>query len=399
MPHPRISSRIAAIAESATLKVDAKAKALIAQGKPVITYAAGEPDFPTPDHIVEAAVKAARDPKNHRYTQAVGLPELREAIVQKTLIDSGTKVDASQVIVTNGGKQAVYQSFAVIVDKGDEVLVPAPYWTTYPEAIKLAGGKQVDVFAGSDQNYKVTPAQLEAKYTDRTKALLLCSPSNPTGAVYSKEEITAIGKWVLSKEDLWVVTDEIYQNLVYDGGKAYSITEVVPELADRTIMVNGLAKTYAMTGWRLGWMVAPADAAKAAANLQSHRTSNVSNISQRAAIAALTGDQEPVKKMREAFDRRRKIAVAELSKINGMVTPTPEGAFYVYPDVTGLFGKEIRGRKFNSSLELADFVLEEAEVAVVPGEAFGPSGFFRLSYALSDEQLLEGIQRLQKLFS
>jgi aspartate aminotransferase len=399
MPHPRISSRIAAIAESATLKVDAKAKALIAQGKPVITYAAGEPDFPTPDHIVEAAVKAARDPKNHRYTQAVGLPELREAIVQKTLQDSGTKVDASQVIVTNGGKQAVYQSFAVIVDKGDEVLVPAPYWTTYPEAIKLAGGKQVDVFAGSDQNYKVTPAQLEAKYTDRTKALLLCSPSNPTGAVYSKEEITAIGKWVLSKEDLWVVTDEIYQNLVYDGGKAYSITEVVPELADRTIMVNGLAKTYAMTGWRLGWMVAPADAAKAAANLQSHLTSNVSNISQRAAIAALTGDQEPVKKMREAFDRRRKIAVAELSKINGMVTPTPEGAFYVYPDVTGLFGKEIRGRKFNSSLELADFVLEEAEVAVVPGEAFGPSGFFRLSYALSDEQLLEGIQRLQKLFS
>ena len=399
MPHPRISSRIAAIAESATLKVDAKAKALIAQGKPVITYAAGEPDFPTPDHIVEAAVKAARDPKNHRYTQAVGLPELREAIVQKTLQDSGTKVDASQVIVTNGGKQAVYQSFAVIVDKGDEVLVPAPYWTTYPEAIKLAGGKQVDVFAGSDQNYKVTPAQLEAKYTDRTKALLLCSPSNPTGAVYSKEEITAIGKWVLSKEDLWVVTDEIYQNLVYDGGKAYSITEVVPELADRTIMVNGLAKTYAMTGWRLGWMIAPADAAKAAANLQSHLTSNVSNISQRAGIAALTGDQEPVKKMREAFDRRRKIAVAELSKINGMVTPTPEGAFYVYPDVTGLFGKEIRGRKFNSSLELADFVLEEAEVAVVPGEAFGPSGFFRLSYALSDEQLLEGIQRLQKLFS
>ncbi|MEY3335897.1 MAG: hypothetical protein RL566_820 [Actinomycetota bacterium] len=399
MPHPRISSRIAAIAESATLKVDAKAKALIAQGKPVITYAAGEPDFPTPDHIVEAAVKAARDPKNHRYTQAVGLPELREAIAQKTLIDSGTKVDASQVIVTNGGKQAVYQSFAVIVDKGDEVLVPAPYWTTYPEAIKLAGGKQVDVFAGSDQNYKVTPAQLEAKYTDRTKALLLCSPSNPTGAVYSKEEITAIGKWVLSKEDLWIVTDEIYQNLVYDGGKAYSITEVVPELADRTIMVNGLAKTYAMTGWRLGWMIAPADAAKAAANLQSHLTSNVSNISQRAAIAALTGDQEPVKKMREAFDRRRKIAVAELSKINGMVTPTPEGAFYVYPDVTGLFGKEIRGRKFSSSLELADFVLEEAEVAVVPGEAFGPSGFFRLSYALSDEQLLEGIQRLQKLFS
>lgn len=399
MPEARISSRIAAIAESATLKVDAKAKALIAQGRPVITFAAGEPDFPTPEHIVEAAVVAARDPKNHRYTQAVGLPELREAIVEKTLRDSGTKVNASQVIVTNGGKQAVYQSFAVVVDQGDEVLVPAPYWTTYPEAIKLAGGRQIDVFAGSDQGYKVTPEQLEAHYTDKTKALLLCSPSNPTGAVYSKAELTAIGQWVLSKKNLWVITDEIYQNLVYDGIKAYSITEVIPELADRTIMINGLAKSYAMTGWRLGWMIAPADAAKAAANLQSHLTSNVSNISQRAGIAALTGDQTPVSKMREAFDRRRKIAVAELSKIEGMTTPTPEGAFYVYPDVTGLFGKEFSGRKFQTSLELADFVLEKAEVALVPGEAFGPSGFFRLSYALSDEQLLEGIQRLQKIFS
>jgi aspartate aminotransferase len=399
MSSQRISSRIAAIAESATLKVDSKAKALIAQGKNVITYAAGEPDFPTPDHIVEAASRAVRDPKNHRYTPAVGLPEMREAIVQKTLQDSGTKVEASQVIVTNGGKQAVYQAFAVIVDQGDEVLVPAPYWTTYPEAIKLAGGKQVDVFAGSDQGYKVTVEQLEAHYTERTKALLLCSPSNPTGAVYTKEEIEAIGKWVASKENLWVITDEIYQNLVYDGMKAYSITEVVPEIQDRTIMVNGVAKSYAMTGWRLGWMIAPADAAKAAANLQSHLTSNVSNISQRAAIEALTGDQEPVKRMLEAFDRRRKVAVAELNKIPGIVTPTPQGAFYVYSDVTGLFGKDFGGRSFGSSLELADFVLDEAEVALVPGEAFGPSGYFRMSYALGDDQLLEGIQRLQKLFS
>ncbi|HEY7853891.1 MAG TPA: pyridoxal phosphate-dependent aminotransferase, partial [Aquiluna sp.] len=305
MSQSRISSRIAAIAESATLKVDSKAKALIAQGRPVISYAAGEPDFPTPQHIVEAAEKAVVDPKNHRYTMAVGLPEMREAIVEKTRQDSGTEVKASQVIVTNGGKQAVYQSFAVIIDQGDEVLVPAPYWTTYPEAIKLAGGKQVDVFAGSDQGYKVTVDQLEAHYTDKTKALLLCSPSNPTGAVYSKEEITAIGNWVASKENLWVITDEIYQNLVYDGLKAYSITELVPEIQDRTIMVNGVAKSYAMTGWRLGWMIAPDDAAKAAANLQSHLTSNVSNISQRAAIAAITGDQEPVKKMLEAFDRRR----------------------------------------------------------------------------------------------
>ena len=399
MSSSRISKKMLAIAESATLKVDSKAKALKAQGRPVISYAAGEPDFETPQNIVEAALKAVSDPKNHRYTPAVGLPEMREAIAEKTLRDSGTKVDPSQVLVTNGGKQAVYTAFQVALNDGDEVLVPTPYWTTYPEAIKLAGGTQVDVFAGSDQDYKVTPEQLEAHYTEKTKALLMCSPNNPTGAVYSKEELEAIGKWALGKDGLWVITDEIYQNLVYDGLKAYSITELVPELAERTMMVNGVAKSYAMTGWRLGWLIAPSDAAKAAANLQSHLTSNVSNISQRAAIEAITGDQEPVRQMLEAFDRRRKTAVAELNKIEGIVTPTPEGAFYVYPDVSGLFRRDFGGRSFASSLELADFVLDEVEVALVPGEAFGPSGYFRLSYALGDDQLLEGIQRLQKLFS
>lgn len=399
MSESRISKRISAIAESATLKVDSKAKALIAQGRPVISYAAGEPDFPTPAHIVDAASIAAQDPKNHRYTPAAGLPEMKEAIVQKTLRDSGTKITASQVIVTNGGKQAVYQAFQVIIDDGDEVLVPAPYWTTYPEAIKLAGGKQVDVFAGSDQGYKVTVEQLEAAYTPKTKALLICSPSNPTGAVYSKKELTDIGNWVATKPNLWVISDEIYQNVVYDGIRAYSITELVPELANRTIMVNGVAKSYAMTGWRLGWMIAPDDAAVAAGNLQSHLTSNVSNISQRAAIAAITGDQEPIEKMLAAFDRRRKLAVAELNKIPGMMTPNPEGAFYVYPDVSGLLGKTWAGKHITSSLELADMILEEAEVALVPGEAFGPSGYLRMSYALSDDQLLEGIQRMQKLFS
>lgn len=399
MSSSRISKKMLAIAESATLKVDSKAKALKAQGRPVISYAAGEPDFETPQNIVEAALRAVSDPKNHRYTPAVGLPEMREAIAEKTLRDSGTKVDPSQVLVTNGGKQAVYTAFQVALNDGDEVLVPTPYWTTYPEAIKLAGGTQVDVFAGSDQDYKVTPEQLEAHYTPKTKALLMCSPNNPTGAVYSRAELEAIGKWALGKEGLWVITDEIYQNLVYDGLKAYSITELVPELSERTMMVNGVAKSYAMTGWRLGWLIAPPDAAKAAANLQSHLTSNVSNISQRAAIEAITGDQEPVRQMLEAFDRRRKTAVAELNKIDGIVTPTPEGAFYVYPDVSGLFGRDFGGRKFSSSLELADFVLDEAEVALVPGEAFGPSGYFRLSYALGDDQLLEGIQRLQKLFS
>jgi aspartate aminotransferase len=394
----RISKRIAAIAESATLKVDAKAKALQAEGRPVISYAAGEPDFPTPAHIVEAAAKAVLDPKNHRYTPAVGLPDLREAIAQKTLRDSGTEVTANQVVVTNGGKQAVYQAFAVLLDQGDEVLLPSPYWTTYPEAIALAGGKTVEVFAGSDQDYKVTVEQLDKAKTSRTKVLLMCSPSNPTGAVYSKEEIAAIGNWA-HKNDLWVITDEIYQNLVYDGAKAYSITEVVPEMIDRTILVNGVAKSYAMTGWRLGWMTGPVDAMKAAANLQSHLTSNVNNIAQKAALAALTGPQDEVQNMLKAFDRRRKLAVSELGKIDNWLAPMPEGAFYVYSDVRGLLGKTWNGKQINTSLELCDFILEQVEVALVPGEAFGPSGYVRMSYALGDEPILEGIQRLQKLFS
>jgi len=395
---PRISKRIAAIAESATLKVDAKAKSLQAAGRPVISYAAGEPDFATPAHIVEAALAAVKDPKNHRYTPAAGLPELREAIAHKTLIDSGTAIPASQIVVTNGGKQAVYQAFATIVDAGDEVLMPAPYWTTYPEAISLAGGVPVEVFAGADQNYLVSVEQLEAARTPKTKVLLFVSPSNPTGAVYSREQVEAIGKWAY-EHGLWIITDEIYQNLTYDGLKAYSVTEVVPEMIDRTILVNGVAKTYAMTGWRLGWMAGPADAMKAASNLQSHLSSNVSNISQRAAIAALTGPQDEVLAMREAFDRRRKLAVAELNKIPGWVAPMPQGAFYVYSDVRALLGREWGGKQINTSLELCDYILDAAEVALVPGEAFGPSGYVRLSYALGDAQLLEGIQRLQKLFA
>ena len=398
MTKPRISKRIAAIAESATLKVDAKAKALQAEGKPVISYAAGEPDFPTPAHIVEAAVVAAKDPKNHRYTPAIGLPELREAIAKKTLADSGTEITASQVVVTNGGKQAVYQAFAVLLDPGDEVIMPSPYWTTYPEAIALAGGKAVEVFAGSDQGYMVTVEQLEAARTDKTKALLFCSPSNPTGAVYSKQQVKAIGEWAL-EHGIWIVADEIYQNVIYEGKRAYSITEVVPEMKDLTIVVNGVAKSYAMTGWRLGWMAGPQDAMKAAANLQSHLSSNVNNIAQRAALAALSGPQEEIKGMLEAFDRRRHLAVSELSKINGWLAPMPEGAFYIYSDVRALLGKTWGGKLINTSLELCDYILETAEVALVPGEAFGPSGYVRMSYALGDAQITEGIQRLQKLFN
>ena len=393
----RISQRIGSIAESATLKVDAKAKALKAAGRPVVSFAAGEPDFATPAHIVDAAVEAARDPKNHRYTPAAGLPELREAIAAKTLRDSGLEVSPAQVIVTNGGKQAVYQSFATLLDPGDEVLVPTPYWTTYPEAIKLAGGTQVDVFAGADQGYLVTVEQLEAARTPRTKALLFVSPSNPTGAVYSPEQVAQIGAWA-QEHGLWVISDEIYQNLTYDGVKAVSIVEAVPELADRTILVNGVAKTYAMTGWRVGWMVGPADAIAAAGNLQSHLSSNVSNVSQRAALAALTGPQDAVAEMRDAFDRRRRLIVAGLNGIPGFVTPTPEGAFYVYPDVTGLLNREWHGVTPTTSLELADLILEKAEVAAVPGEAFGPSGYLRFSYALGDDDIAEGVARLARLF-
>ena len=406
MSLPRISRRIAAIAESATLKVDAKAKALQAQGKNVISYAAGEPDFATPSNIVDAASRAVLDPKNYRYTPAAGLPELREAIAAKTARDSGWAVPGSQVIVTNGGKQAVYQSFATLIDPGDEVLLPTPYWTTYPEAIKLAGGVPVEVFAGADQGYLVTVEQLEAARTPRSKVLLFVSPSNPTGAVYSAEQTKAIGEWALDK-GLWVISDEIYQNLVYPSAgsgtaaprSATSIVEAVPELADRTILVNGVAKSYAMTGWRLGWMVGPADVITAASNLQSHLSSNVSNISQRAAIEALTGPQDQVEVMRQSFERRRDVIAAELNKIPGLHCPMPEGAFYVYPDVKGLLGREWAGVTPTTSLELADLILDRAEVAVVPGEAFGPSGYLRLSYALGDAPLLEGVQRLQKLFA
>ena len=393
-----LSRKLSAIAESATLKVDAKAKALQAAGRPVISYAAGEPDFATPQFVVDAAAEALRDPKNFRYTPAAGLPDLRQAIAEKTLRDSGLEVTPAQVIVTNGGKQAVYQAFQAVVNPGDEVLLPAPYWTTYPEAIQLADGIPVEVFAGAEQDYKVTVEQLEAARTDRTTTLVFVSPSNPTGAVYTEEETRAIGEWALA-HGIWVITDEIYQHLVYEGARAVSIVETVPELAGQTILVNGVAKTYAMTGWRVGWMVGPADAMKLAANLQSHLTSNVNNVAQRAAIAALTGPQADAERMRQAFDRRRRVIVAELSKIPGVTVPTPLGAFYAYPDVRGLLGREWRGTRVETSLELADLILDEIEVAVVPGEAFGPSGYLRMSYALGDDALLEGVRRMQDLFS
>ncbi|MCG5217118.1 pyridoxal phosphate-dependent aminotransferase [Streptosporangium sp. KLBMP 9127] len=398
MTRPRISARISAISESATLAVDAKAKAMKAAGRPVIGFGAGEPDFPTPDYIVEAAVEACRIPRFHKYTPAGGLPELRKAIAEKTLRDSGYQVDASQVLVTNGGKQAVYQTFATLLDPGDEVLVIAPYWTTYPEAIKLAGGVQVDVVTDETTGYLADVEQLEAARTERTKVLLFVSPSNPTGAVYSADQVVAIGRWA-AEHGLWVVTDEIYEHLVYGETEFTSIATAVPELGDRVVIVNGVAKTYAMTGWRVGWMIGAKDVIKAAANLQSHATSNVSNVAQAAALAAVSGDLSAVARMREAFDRRRQTMVRMLNEIPGVLCPEPFGAFYVYPSVKALLGKELRGSRPQTSAELAELVLEEAEVAVVPGEAFGTPGYFRLSYALGDDDLVEGVSRLHKLLS
>jgi len=394
----RVSSRIAAIAESATLAVDAKAKALKAAGRPVIGFGAGEPDFPTPDYIVEAAAAATKVVANHRYTPVAGLPEMREAIVKKTKRDSNYGITADQVLVTNGGKQAVYQAFASIIDPGDEVLLPSPYWTTYPECVQLAGGKAIEIFADETQNYLVTVEQLESARTPKTKALLFCSPSNPTGSVYSVEQAKAIGEWAL-KNNIWVISDEIYEHLLYDDANALSLPVLVPGLADTCIIINGVAKTYAMTGWRVGWMIGPKDVIKAATNLQSHLSSNVSNVSQRAAIAALDGDLSAVHEMGVTFDRRRKLIVGLLNEIPGFDCPTPTGAFYVYPSVKGVLGKTIRGKTPKTSAELATLILEEVEVAAVPGEAFGPSGYLRFSYATSDEDIVEGIGRIKKLLT
>ena len=395
-PTNRVSRRIGAIAESATLAIDAKAKALKAAGEPVIGFGAGEPDFPTPAHIVDAAIAACKDPAMHRYTPAGGLPELKEAIVMKTKRDSGYSATTAQVLVTNGGKQAVYNTFAALLDPGDEVLVQAPYWVTYPEAIVLAGGVPVYVESGIESGFKVTIDQLEAKLTQRTKVLLWASPSNPTGAVYSAETTEAIGRWAVSK-GLWVVTDEIYEHLLYGGREISSIATLVPELADRVVIVHGVAKTYAMTGWRVGWMVGPIDVIKAATNLQSHSTSNVNNIAQKAALAALTGDLTAVAEMRVAFDRRRQTMQRMLSEVPGFTCMEPEGAFYAFPSVQGAIGRTVRGKLIDSSLTLAAVLLDEAKVAVVPGEAFGAPGYARLAYALGDDDLIEGVSRINAL--
>jgi aspartate aminotransferase len=394
----RISARVSAITESATLAVDAKAKALKAAGRPVIGFGAGEPDFPTPDYIVEAAARACAVPRYQKYTPAAGLPELREAVAAKTARDSGFGVEPAQVLITNGGKQAVFQTFATLLDPGDEVLMPTPYWTTYPESIALAGGVPVPVMTDERTGYLVSVEQLEAARTERTKILLFVSPSNPTGAVYPPELVAEIGRWA-AEHGLWVVTDEIYEHLVYGDARFVSMPVVAPEITDRCVVLNGVAKTYAMTGWRVGWMIGPADVIKAAANLQSHATSNVCNVAQAAALTAVSGDLTAVATMRAAFDRRRQLMTAMLNEVPGVLCPLPEGAFYCYPSVKGILGRELAGRRPATSSELAELLLDEADVAVVPGEAFGTNGYFRLSCALGDADLEEGVGRLAKLLS
>src|ERR1700739_776842 len=391
----RVSARVSAISESATLAVDAKAKALKAAGRPFIGFGAGEPDFPTPGYIVAAAQRACAVPKFHKYTPSAGLPELREAIAAKTARDSGLVLSASQVLVTNGGKHAVYQAFATLLDPGDEVLLPTPYWTTYPESIALAGGVPVLVHTDETSGYLASIEQLEAHLSDRTKLLLFVSPSNPTGAVYPPEQVAEIGRWA-AERGIWVVTDEIYEHLVYGDARFVSMPVVAPEIADRCVVLNGVAKTYAMTGWRVGWMAGPADVIKAAINLQSHATSNVCNVAQAAALTAVSGDLSAVARMRSAFDRRRQVMTAMLNEVPGVVCPLPEGAFYCYPSVKGVLSKEIAGQRPTTSGQLAELLLDEVDVAVVPGEAFGTDGYFRLSCALGDADLEEGVSRLAK---
>ena len=391
-----VSARAAGVAESATLAITAKAAALRAAGEHVIGFGVGEPDFPTPDHIARAGAEAAMDPVNHKYTPAAGLPVLREAIAHKTARDSGYSVEPSQVVVTNGGKHAVYAACQVLLDPGDEVLLPAPYWVTYPEAIRLAGAAPVVVPADETTGYRVGVAALEAARTPQTKMLIFVSPSNPTGAVYPHRELVEIGRWAAAN-GIWVLTDEIYEHLVYGDAVFSSLPVAVPELAEQCVVVNGVAKTYAMTGWRVGWIIAPGPVAAAAARLQSHTTSNVANVAQRAALAAVSGPLDAVAEMRTAFDRRRKLIHGLLNAIEGVTCPEPEGAFYAFPSMTGLLDRPLGGVTASTTLELAATILDAAKVAFVPGEAFGAPGYARFSFALGDDDIAEGLGRIARL--
>ncbi|MFC4049854.1 pyridoxal phosphate-dependent aminotransferase [Actinomadura syzygii] len=393
-----LSERAGAIAGSATMAVSARAAELRAAGNRVVSFGAGEPDFPTPGHIVEAAQRACADPVNHRYTSSAGLAELRRAVAESVLADTGLAIDKTDVLVTNGAKQAVYLACMVLLNPGDEALVPSPYWTTYPEAVRLTGATPVPVRSDPARDYKVTPEALDAHLTPRTKVLLFGSPANPTGTVYTPEEIRAIGDWA-AQRGIWVISDEIYQHLLYDGAVAASMPVAAPGVRDQCIVIGGVSKTYAMTGWRVGWLYGPAGAVKAAVNLQSHMSSNVSNVAQAAAMAALRAGRPGFEDVLASYDRRRHLMVDILQGIRGVDCPTPTGAFYCFPSVKRLLTRSILGHSFASTAELATFVLDRVSVALLPGEAFGAPGCLRLSYALDDQSLQTGLERLQRLLS
>jgi len=389
-----VSQRLEAIVESATLAITARAKELSARGEKVVDFGVGEPDFPTPAHVVEAAAAAAREYRYHRYTPTAGLPELRRAVAEKTKRDSGYAVDPGQVLITNGAKGAVFTACQALLDPGDEVLLPAPYWVTYPEAVALAGGVTRALPTTVAAGFRVTVEQLEAARTPRTKMLIFVSPSNPTGAVYPPDEVAAVGAWA-ARHGIWVLTDEIYEHLVYGEARFASVPAAAPEAAERSVVVNGPSKTYAMTGWRVGWMIAPTAVTQAAIRFQSHAASNVANVSQAATLAALEGPTAPVEEMRAAFDRRRREMFRLLSSMPGVEVAEPQGAFYAFPDVSGLFGRSLRhGDRAADDTELAALLLDRAKVAVVPGEAFGAPGYLRFSFALADADLTAGLERV-----
>ena len=397
-PRLSISHRVSAIAESATLAMDRRARELSAAGQNIISFAAGEPDLPTPSEVVEAAIAACREPRMHHYTPTSGLPELREAIASSVRGGSAGEISAANVLVTNGTKQAVAHAFATLLDPGDEVLITSPYWVTFPEAVLLVGGVPVVVPTDESRGFRVSVDDLERHRTPRTKALLFVSPSNPTGAVYPEAHMAEIGHWLL-ESGLWAVSDEIYQRFTYGDVKFHSLPEVVPELAEQSIRLSGVSKSYAMTGWRVGWLIAPKPVVMAAGNLQSHVCGNISNVSQWAAVAALRSGTSSIEKMRQTFAHRRELILAGLDRLPGFECPPPDGAFYVFPSVTGLLGREIAGRQVDTSDQLAALLLDEAKVAVVPGEAFGAPGHLRFSYALADDLLEEGMARVQQLLA
>ncbi|MGH3650057.1 MAG: pyridoxal phosphate-dependent aminotransferase [Acidimicrobiia bacterium] len=389
----RVSRRLAGLTGSATLAINSRAREMAAAGRDVISFGAGEPDFPTPEHIVLAATRAAADPSNHHYTANLGLASLRTAVADYTKRYSGVDVAIDQILVTNGAKQAIFQTFAALLDPGDEVLLPAPHWVTYPSGIELAGGVPVSVPTTMEAAFKVTVDDLDLHLTPSTKLVVLVSPSNPTGAVYTADETRVIGEWA-EQHDIWVVADEIYQRLVYGTEEVAPSVAAVTKGLDNFVLVNGVAKSFAMTGWRVGWMIGPPDLVGAAARHQSHATGNVNNIAQMAAVEALTGPQDTVVTMREAFDKRRQRMLSMLATAPGVDCSEPEGAFYVFPRVVNLLND-----RHPTSAALAEALLDEAGIAVVPGESFGTPGFVRLSYALSDDDLERGVSRMLAMFS